>query len=162
MPQQAIAPIDKLLPDASDKQPKRARIGKKLQTAIDAIVFEGADLQAAAQTAKTSTRVLRRALERRHVLAHLKRRREVLRTSARGSNIRRLVEIRDAANNMPAVQAIRELERMDDGDEIAAAARRSPGVVILVTGNASVTPLSVGVDGTYAPDIRTEIDEQDQ
>lgn len=145
MPQAAIVPIDHKLPEPADKQPKRFRIGKKLQVAIDAIVFEGADLQAAAKTAKTSTRVLRRALERRHVLAHLKRRREVLRASARGSNISRLVQIRDAADNMPAVQAIRELERMDDGDEIAAAARRSPGVVIIVQGgavNASLTDVA--------------------
>jgi hypothetical protein len=97
-------------------EPKRFRIGKKLAIAIDAIVFEGLDLQQAARTAKTSTRVLRRALERSHVLAHLKKRREVLRASARGQNIRRLVQIRDAADNMPAVQAIRELERMDDAD----------------------------------------------
>ncbi len=137
MPELALASRQSL---PAKPEPKRFRIGKKLQIAIDAIVFEGQDLQEAARTAKTSTRVLRRALERRHVLAHLKKRREVLRASARGSNISRLVQIRDAADNMPAVQAIRELERMDDSDEIAGSARRNPGVVIIVQTGPAVVP----------------------
>lgn len=111
------------VPSTQVDKPKRLRVGKKLQIAIDAIVFEGADLQEAARTANSSTRAIRRALERSHVVAHLRKRREVLRTSAAGQNIRRLVAIRDAAENMPALQAIRELERL--GDEQHSAGRIS-------------------------------------
>lgn len=137
MSELAIAKPDQPLtasPPAPDKpEPKRLRIGKKLQIAIDAIVFEGMDLQKAAQTAKTSTRVLRRALERRHVIMHLRKRREVLRASACGSNISRLVAIRDAADNMPAVQAIRDLERLgDEAHSPAGAMQRAPGVTVVV------------------------------
>jgi hypothetical protein len=53
-------------------------------------------------------------------------------------NIHRLREIRDAANNMPAVQAIRDLERTPDDEAASQRANRSPGVVIIVHNGATV------------------------
>lgn len=142
------------------KPERRLKIGRKLQIAIDAIVFDGAELDKAAETAKCTTRSIRRAFEKAHVLTYLKKRREVLRASARGQNIRRLVQIRDAADNMPAVQAIRELERMDESDAIEGSARRNPGVVIIVqngTVNAPLThnepkPLIIQGDVSHEPE----------
>jgi hypothetical protein len=120
-----------------DQPNKRLKIGAKLRIAIDAIVFEGLDFPAAAARANCSVRSIRKAFERSHVLAYLRRRREVLRASACGSNISRLVQIRDAAENMPAIQAIRTLEQMGETDSVASSAQRSPGVVIIVQGAVS-------------------------
>lgn len=134
-----VQPLNVPAPSA-DEPNKRLKIGTKLRVAIDAIVFEGQDFADAAQTAKCTVRSIRRAFEKAHVLAYLKKRREVLRAAARGQNIRRLVEIRDAADNMPAVNAIKALEMMDDGGSIEGSARRSPGLVIIVQGSAAHVP----------------------
>lgn len=126
-------PINVPAPTA-DQPTKRLKIGGKLRVAIDAMVFDGLDFADAAAQAKCSTRAIRKAFERSHVLAYLKTRREVLRASARGQNIRRLMQIRDAADNMPAVNAIKALEGMDDQHSIEGSARRSPGLVIVIQG----------------------------
>lgn len=121
------------VPSTLTDKPKRFKIGPKLKIAIDAIVFDGADMQEAARIAKTSTRAIRKALERGHVVKHLYKRREVLRTHASAQNIKRLVEIRDAADNMPAVQAIRELEHMgDEQGQASRAAAPFSGLVVVI------------------------------
>lgn len=124
----------------TDEPNKRLKIGPKMRIAIDAIVFDGLELADAAAKANCTTRAIRKAFERAHVLAYLKRRREVLRASARGQNIRRLMQIRDAADNMPAVNAIKALEGMDDQSSIEGSARRSPGLVIVINGAAAHAP----------------------
>lgn len=140
----ALKPIDVPAPTV-DQPNKRLKIGAKLRVAIDAIVFDGLDLAAAAERANCSTRSVRKAFERSHVLAYLKRRREVLRASASGSNIRRLVEIRDAADNMPALQAIRTLEQMGESDGMggSGATRAAPGLTIVVMNGAPAAPIRV-------------------
>jgi hypothetical protein len=57
---------------------------------------------------------IRNALHKPHVLAYYKQQREVLRARESPANIHRLCEIRDAANNLPAVNAIRALEQLGD------------------------------------------------
>ena len=90
------------------ERPRRTqRVGKKLFHAIELIVFEGKELSEAAAEAGLTTYTLRQAFARPNVLAHLRERREVLRAAASGKNILRLCEIRDAENNMPAVNAIK-------------------------------------------------------
>ena len=49
-----------------------------------------------------------------HVMAYYNAGLQVLRASERPKNIKRLQEIRDAADNMPAVQAIKTLEQLSD------------------------------------------------
>jgi hypothetical protein len=70
----------------------------------------------------------------------------VLRTSERARNIHRLAEIRDAANNMPAVQAIKALEEMRDP---AAGAKHqpTPGLVIHVVAT-EAKPVTIDVSPT--------------
>jgi hypothetical protein len=59
---------------------------------------------------------------------------EVLRSSERARNIHRLAEIRDAADNMPAVQAIKTLEQLDDvAAAQSAGLQRVPGLQIVIT-----------------------------
>jgi hypothetical protein len=66
---------------------------------------------------------------------------EVLRTSERARNIHRLTEIRDKADNMPAVHAIKMLEQIDEASSAAGGAQsRSPGVVVIVQTVAAHAP----------------------
>jgi hypothetical protein len=87
---------------------------------------------------------VREALRKPHVKAYLLEQMQVLRDSERPRNIHRLAEIRDAANNMPAVQAIRALEEMQDP---VAGGKHSPtpGLVIHITGPAETKPVTIDV-----------------
>lgn len=138
-----------------DKPKRTPRIGRKLFAAIELIVFNGADLQDAATQSGLTTFQLRQAFGRPHVIAHLKERREVLRAAASGKNILRLCQIRDAADNMPAVNAIKVLEQLGDGDAPGrSGVSHSPGLTIQilnvapnVTGNATRQVLDQEPDG---------------
>lgn len=143
MPLNVPAPVD-------GNPNKRLKLGVKLRIAIDAIVFDGLALDEAAKTAKCTTRSIRRAFEKPHVLAYLKRRREVLRSSACGSNIHRLTQIRDAADNMPAVNAIRMLEQLgDEAGMSSAAMRAAPGLTIVVVQAAAAPTPAPTISATY-------------
>jgi|ERR1041385_2506016 hypothetical protein len=123
----------------------------KLKVAIELIVFEGKALDEAAKGAGLTTYTLRQALGKAHVIAHLKARREVLRASICGSNILRLGQIRDAADNMPAIQAIRTLEDLDAAPATAGSgASASPGITIRIINQAPAQPM---IDVT--PDLST-------
>jgi hypothetical protein len=121
------------------------KVTGKLKVALDAMVWQGARRAEAAQIGGITDHSLRSALNKPHVKRYYLAQLEVLRTSERARNIHRLREIRDAANNMPAVQAIRDLERAPDDAQIAGgAARSAPGVTIVVmTGTAAPTQAQV-------------------
>ena len=132
-------------------RPKRTkRVGKKLFHAIELIVFEGKELGEAAAEAGLTTYTLRQAFARPQVLAHLRERREVFRAAASGKNILRLCQIRDADNNMPAVNAIKTLELIGDAEDglMRRATNAGPGISIRIVHQASqpapidVTPKS--------------------
>ena len=76
--------------------------------------------------------------------------RPVLRVGERASNIHRLCEIRDAANNMPAVNAVKALEMLDAEAVARPASQTSPGIVIRFVTQASPAPI---VDITPRPPI---------
>jgi ABC-type branched-subunit amino acid transport system ATPase component len=97
-------------------------------------VFEGLPMDEAAHKVGLTTFQVRQAFSRTHVINHLKKRREVFRASVCGANVHRLAEIRDAANNIPAVQAIGMLERMDLEPAATRATQATPGLVIVVQG----------------------------
>lgn len=117
-----------------DKPKKNGkRITPKVAELIRIMVEDGLRYTEAATPAGLSVRKARQALEKPHVLAELKRRKEVFRAQICGGNILRLAQIRDAANNMPAVNAIKELERLGETDTNRPSnAAVSPGFVIIV------------------------------
>jgi hypothetical protein len=82
---------------------------------------------------------IRSALQRPHVLAYYKQQREVLRARESPANIHRLCEIRDAADNMPAVNAIRALEQIGD-EQINRPNVPTPGISIRIVNVASPPP----------------------
>ena len=76
---------------------------------------------------------IRNALQKPHVLAYYKQQREVLRSRESAANIHRLCEIRDAADNMPAVNAIRALDGMDEAGLMRRATDTvTPGIVLKI------------------------------
>jgi hypothetical protein len=83
---------------------------------------------------------IRNALHKPHVLAYYKQQREVLRARESPANIHRLCEIRDAANNLPAVNAIRALEQLGGDEQTNKLNTPSPGISIRIVTLASPPP----------------------
>lgn len=123
-----------------DDKPKRMQIRGKLAEAIDLMIEEGMPWQNAAKKVGFTTYTMRKWLDRPHVIAHIRTRKQILRERLSASNIHRLCEIRDAGNNMPAVQAIRELERDDATNNAGRSAlSQVPGFTIIISNGTSLT-----------------------
>jgi hypothetical protein len=117
------------------------KVTGKLKAALDFMVWECLKRSDAAAKAGLSDHGLREALRRPHVRQHYLGLLDVLRTSERARNIHRLTEIRDKADNMPAVNAIKMLEQIDEASSAAGGAQsRSPGVVVIVQTVAAHAP----------------------
>jgi hypothetical protein len=134
---------------------ERNAVTGRLKRALDAMVWQGLDRRAAAKYARLTENGLYAALKKPHVKAHYLQQLDVLRTSERARNVHRLAEIRDAANNMPAVQAIRALELIDEEQRQATAGTaQSPGLVIVInapTPSAAATPQRTIEHGCVEP-----------
>jgi len=131
---------------ARNKQPP-LRISKRVKDAIDAIVQSGKRWDDAAIENGMTTRNMRLALERPHVLAYYKAQLKVLREARSARNFHRLCEIADAENNMPAVNAIKALEGISD-EQTNNKQTTAPGVTIRI----------VNVSGTQVAHDQTTID----
>ena len=115
------------------------RITKRVRDAVDAMVERGLDLQGAAREANLSTRAMRLALEKAHVKAYYQAQCDVLRGSTAARNIHRLCEIRDAEDNMPAVNAIKALMGVELEQTNNKQTNASPGVTIRIVNIATPT-----------------------
>jgi hypothetical protein len=107
------------------KKPERIR--KRLKYALDAMIWGGPDGQlvdyvAAAKLANISTRIMRKNLERPHVLAYLRTQREVFRASLSSKSLWHLDQISAQRTNMnAAVAACRAVLGQDDQPRVASA-----------------------------------------
>ena len=146
---------------ARNKQPP-LRITKRIKNAIDVMVERGLDYQAAAAEAGLSTRHMRFQLSKPHVAAYYKAQCQVFRASTTARNIHRLCEIRDAENNMPAVNAIKALEQLGDEQTNNKHTNASPGVTInIVHGSVSGTRVAhdqTTIDAKADDSATTEIE----
>ena len=116
---------------ARNKQPP-LRITRRIREAIDVMVERGLDYQGAAQEAGLTTRHMRMQLSKSHVAAYYREQCQVFRASTTARNIHRLCEIRDAENNMPAVNAIKALEQLGDEQTNNKQTNATPGVTIRI------------------------------
>lgn len=122
------------------------KVTGRLKRALDLMVWERLTDNKAAVEAGLTISALRMALQRPHVAAYYKAQREVLRQREAPANIHRLLEIRDAANNMPAVQAIKVLEQLgDEANGRAAATVAAPGLVVVINTGGSEQSISAKV-----------------
>jgi hypothetical protein len=116
------------------------KVTGKLAIAVDFMVEEGLVWEKAAVKAGLTVRAMRKALQKPHVVKHLKHRRDVFRNSVCAANIHRLAAIRDAADNMPAVNAIKELERLGEDNRAGSSGGMiPPGLTIIIENGGSLT-----------------------
>jgi hypothetical protein len=121
------------------------------------MVDEGKRIDLAAQEVGMTTSAVRKAFERPHVLEYVRKRRQMLLASVNARNIQRLAEIRDAADNMPAVNSVLALERMagDASSTGGTGVSHSPGVTIVINSGQSDErqPVKTTIDLTANPPI---------
>jgi hypothetical protein len=147
----------KLVPQTAgpvDKRRRKRGLTTAVRTAIDAMLYDRCTRAQACERAGFTERALYLALEKPEVAAYFNRGLQVLRVGERASNIHRLCEIRDAADNMPAVNAIKTLEQLDAEAVSRPASQTSPGIVlrILTVASAPTGPSSfVNVTPPEAP-----------
>jgi hypothetical protein len=132
---------------ARNKTPK-PRITKRVKDAIDAIVERGIAYNEAATESGLTTRAMRLALERPHVLAYLRQQLKVLRDARGPRNFHRLCAIADAADNLPAVHAIRALELLSEEVTARRTDAPTPGVVLNII---SAPPSQIAVSSHSLP-----------
>jgi hypothetical protein len=141
----------KLVPQAAgpvDKRRRKRGLTVAVRTAIDAIIHDRCSRAQACKRAGFTERAFYLALEKPEVAAYWNRELQVLRVGERAANIHRLCDIRDAANNMPAVNAVKALEMLDAEAVARPAGQISPGIVIRFVTQASPAPI---VDITPRP-----------
>jgi hypothetical protein len=112
------------------------RIGGRLKQALDLMVWGDGERRylpdnEAAAIAGLNVLSIRSALQKPHVLQYYREQREVLRARESPANIHRLCEIRDAENNMPAVNAIKALELLGD-EQTSRPNTPTPGISIRI------------------------------
>jgi hypothetical protein len=97
-----------------DGSAKRLQVRGRLKKALSLMIWgDGerrylSDNEAAVRTGM-NVKSIRQALQLAHVQAYYRQQRDVLRERESAASIHRLCEIRDAADNMPAVQSARTL-----------------------------------------------------
>jgi hypothetical protein len=138
------------------RRSKAGQVTGALKDAINYLVHECeiGDFKAAADHAGMTAYSMRCAMEKPHVKAYYRQQMEVLRSCEQVRNIKRAIAIRDAADNMPAMHAIKWLE--GEQDQTVSGGRggvaQSPGVTfVIVQGSAPAPMRDVGGNvGTHA------------
>jgi hypothetical protein len=120
------------LPASVDRS-KSGRVTGRLAEAIELMIEEGKPWDDAARTVGMSARSMRKALDKPHVIAFLRARKQVFRALASAGNISALVDVRqNSGNAMARVQAVRALEQLEEQAGTAPHPQRAPGVVIVI------------------------------
>lgn len=121
-----------------DKRRRKRGLTTAVRVAIDALLYDRCTRAQACERAGFTERALYLALEKPEVAAYFNRGLDVLRTGERATNIHRLCEIRDAADNMPAVNAIKTLEQLDAEAIARPVGQPTPGISIRIVSLASM------------------------
>ena len=130
-------------PDRPLKRPNAPNLGKvtpQQRDALDRMVWEGIAWDKAAKDAQINLHQFRTLLGKPATLQYLRAQRQVLRASLSTANIHRLAQIRDAADNMPAVNAIKLLEDMGEDDPKAGDKAITPGITIQINTSSPRAP----------------------
>lgn len=112
---------------------KPNRVTGKLAEAIDLMIETGSTWDKAATQAGLTVRTMRLALQRPHVIAYLKARREVFRVNACAGNIHRLVKVADSDRNaMAVVAAVKAMEQIGELEAATGGRSALPGLQIVI------------------------------
>ena len=138
---------------AAETDTRDRKVSGRVRKAILAMVYDGLTDNKAAVLAGLTINALRLAMKTAHVRGFYVRELEVRRTNERGRNIQRLTEIRDAANNMPAVNAIKMLEEIDAIDQAHRRGANSlPGLAIVIVQPGAEAPKIIEHHDTTSKD----------
>jgi hypothetical protein len=141
-----VSAVDNALPVASEQAaPAPSDLRGRTRRAVDLMVWQGVPRDQAAAQSGMKAKSLCDAFRLPSVKAYYMAQLQVLRDSERSRNIHRLVQIRDAANNMPAVQAIKALEQLDDIQSNTQSMQRAPGLQIVIQTVSPALPASAAV-----------------
>jgi hypothetical protein len=111
----------------------RGKVTGRLKTALELVVNEGLDPYEAATKVGLHRRTMRLALNKRHVLTHLRAAREVLRTTASAQNIHYAIAMRaGSTNEMARLGAMKFIEGNDEETQQRRGSISSPGLVIQI------------------------------
>jgi hypothetical protein len=146
------------IPGPVDKRRRKRGLTRTVRIAIDAMVYERCTRAQACERAGFTERALYLALEKPEVAAYWNAAVQVLRTGERARNVVRLCEIRDAADNLPAVNAIKALEHLADEAETRPVRGSVPGFVIVIAGHHPVSQ-APAIDITPSADELSAKDE---
>jgi hypothetical protein len=102
----------------------------------------------ACERAGFTERALYLALEKAEVAQYWNAGLQVLRAGERATNIHRLCAIRDAADNMPAVNAVKTLEQLDAEAVARPTTPITPGITIRFVTNAPQPAPSIDITPT--------------
>lgn len=166
IPVATLQPFRAPTPHIPDKHKTAIRngINGKLKAALHLMVFgptEGDNAGIAlswieaAKAADFHVQAMRKALDRPHVQAYLRAKKQVFRASASAQNISVLVKLRDTSGNgMVQLGAVKVLEQIGDEPGAGSVQQRAPGMVIVVmNGTNPTTPLT-------EPSIINHLDEE--
>lgn len=112
-------------------QPAANRLTAKVKQAVELMVWSGKPFDQAAAEVGLTTRAMRLALAKPHVMAFYRSEMQVLRSAEHPRSIHRLAQIRDKADNMPAVVAAKHLLETEQTNNNNSNAT-SPGVTIRI------------------------------
>ena len=127
------------------RQALAKRLTARVRQAVELMVWDGKPYNEAATESGLTVRAMRLALARPHVMAFYKAELQVLRTSEEPRSIIRLAEIRDAANNMPAVQAAKHLLEREQTNSNSNDGT-SPGVTIRIVNQTALVTAAPAAD----------------
>ena len=121
------------------------RVTGRLKQCLDLMVWHGLKDNEAAVRVGFNVTSIRMALQRPHVRSYYLKQIEVLRDRERAQNIIRLTQIRDAADNMPAVNAIKALEQLGEHQQLGST-QQTPGITIVIQGDVKANTLDQSVN----------------
>ena len=120
-------------PEPYQNRPNRIdKLTPRVKAACNYMVWEGLPFDEAATKAGLTIQAMRYALAKPHVLRYLKEQQQVLRGSEGPRSIHRIREIRDAAENKPALDAAMWFVTEDAAQQRGSAAQAPPGVTIRI------------------------------
>jgi hypothetical protein len=135
------------------------RVTGKLHEACMRIIELGEEDDQAAKAVGLRTRTVRLARQKPHVIAWMKQQREVFRAHVSAQNIFHARKMRnESTNEMAKLGAMKLIEQIGDDPEAARGRVASPGIVILVGGDATAPqPPTVTIEAVpYQPPARQE------
>src|SRR6516164_6164104 len=137
-----------------DKRRRKRGLTTAVRTAIDAMIYDRCTRAQACKRAGFTERALYLALAKAEVATYWNQALQVLRAGERAANIHRLCDIRDAADNMPAVNAVKALEQLDAEAIARPVSQVSPGIVIRVLSVSAPAAASSFVEKPSDPTFR--------